>query len=48
MLADRIRILLHDNDVVQRFGASGRRKMEEKYGADLHYTTFMQVCSTLV
>jgi glycosyltransferase involved in cell wall biosynthesis len=48
MLADRIRLLLHDNDAVQRFGHSGRRKMEEKYGANLHYTTFMQVCSTLV
>lgn len=47
-LADRIRLLLGDGDRIQRFGYNGRRKIEEKYGADLHCTRFMEVCSSLI
>ena len=45
-LADRIRFLLHDSHRIQQLGSNARKKIEEKYGAELHHTRFMEVCST--
>jgi glycosyltransferase involved in cell wall biosynthesis len=47
-LADRIRLILHDNHEIRRLGNNARRKIKEKYGPDLHYTKLMEACSTLM
>lgn len=46
-LADRIRFLLHDGHRIEYLGSNTRRKIEEKYGADAHYTRFIEACSAL-
>ena len=46
-LADRIELLLHNNDKIRQLGSNAKRKIEKYYGAELHYTRFMEICSML-
>jgi glycosyltransferase involved in cell wall biosynthesis len=46
-LADRIRFLLQDGRRIQYLGGNARRKVEERYGADPHYTRFLEICSNV-
>jgi glycosyltransferase involved in cell wall biosynthesis len=47
-LVNRIQFLLYSPHKTQQLGINGQRKIKERYGADLHYTSFIEVCSTLM
>ena len=46
-LAERIQFLSSDDDKIQGLGNNARKKIQEEYNADFHYTKFMDVCSSL-
>jgi glycosyltransferase involved in cell wall biosynthesis len=48
MLADRMRALLDDPGRRELLGRNAGSRAEEAYGPGLHYTTFMEVCATLL
>jgi glycosyltransferase involved in cell wall biosynthesis len=47
-LADWIRFLMDDSDLAKQLGSNGRRKIEEKYRADLHYEKWLEFCARVM